>query len=351
MSNQLMATEPSYIYHTITLPNSQEHHPFLRDIRIEITTRTISSKIALFLGISEEYCAEYIGCAFTLCNGSKYITLDQVARLWDKAHNNRSDKYKPILAEIINNQIKPLFNQNSIINKEIDMTLITTNEPLTMSSLEMAKLTETRHDSALRTIKTLIEKKILLNTNRGEYKDNTGRTLPCYLSDKRDSLVIVARLSPEFTAKVVDRWQELENNTPALSNNYKSALTLLGVPEQIAPVIAKVYEERDTAVKTKCQISDKKTATAMATASILTQKVKKLEAQLNQSHEYATVRTVERFISNIKFNWRWLKKYSNDNKLEILDVVDPLYGQVKSYHAKAWEHVYGVQLNNIMKGI
>ena len=27
---------------------------------------------------------------------------------------------------------------------------------------------------------------------------------------KRDSIVVVAQLSPEFTARLVDRWQELE---------------------------------------------------------------------------------------------------------------------------------------------
>jgi phage regulator Rha-like protein len=36
------------------------------------------------------------------------------------------------------------------------------------------------------------------------------RKIKYYESDTRDSLVIAARLSPEFTARVVDRWQELE---------------------------------------------------------------------------------------------------------------------------------------------
>jgi hypothetical protein len=34
--------------------------------------------------------------------------------------------------------------------------------------------------------------------------------MECVLT-KRDSLVLVARLSPEFTARIVDRWQELES--------------------------------------------------------------------------------------------------------------------------------------------
>jgi phage antirepressor YoqD-like protein len=45
--------------------------------------------------------------------------------------------------------------------------------------------------------------------------------------NKRNSLVVVARLSPEFTAAVVDRWQELENNQPTrLPTTFAEALQL-----------------------------------------------------------------------------------------------------------------------------
>jgi len=37
-----------------------------------------------------------------------------------------------------------------------------------------------------------------------------NRTTSMYRLEKRDTLVVVAQLSPEFTARVVDRWQELE---------------------------------------------------------------------------------------------------------------------------------------------
>lgn len=45
------------------------------------------------------------------------------------------------------------------------------------------------------------------------------RTMSVYRIGKRDSYVIVAQLSPEFTARLVDRWQELEEQVaqkPAL---------------------------------------------------------------------------------------------------------------------------------------
>lgn len=37
------------------------------------------------------------------------------------------------------------------------------------------------------------------------------RTTSVYQLDKRSSLIVVAQLSPEFTARIIDRWQELED--------------------------------------------------------------------------------------------------------------------------------------------
>lgn len=64
------------------------------------------------------------------------ITLDQLQILWAKAKNARADKYKPILSELILTQVLPLFNtqpqKHDDFKKEIDMNLITSNQPLTM---------------------------------------------------------------------------------------------------------------------------------------------------------------------------------------------------------------------------
>ncbi len=39
----------------------------------------------------------------------------------------------------------------------------------------------------------------------------SGRPSKACMLCKRDSYVVVAQLSPELTARLVDRWQELEN--------------------------------------------------------------------------------------------------------------------------------------------
>lgn len=88
------------------------------------------------------------------------------------------------------------------------MNLITTNPSTTMSSREIAELTGKRHDNVLQVVRKLESDQILTP----EFQEITfnGRLLPVANLSKRDSMVLVARLSPEFTAAVVDRWQELE---------------------------------------------------------------------------------------------------------------------------------------------
>ena len=51
--------------------------------------------------------------------------------------------------------------------------------------------------------------------------------------------------------------------------------------------------ERDFAIETKAHISDKKTATAMATASVKSKEAEKLKEQLGESKNYASVKAVE----------------------------------------------------------
>ncbi|MGZ8258306.1 MAG: Rha family transcriptional regulator [Methylotenera sp.] len=100
---------------------------------------------------------------------------------------------------------------------------------LTMSSLEIAELVESRHDSVKRTMERLSEKRViqlppLVNSefiNSLEKKQVASVYQVC----KRDSYIIVAQLSPEFTARLVDRWQELENHK--LPTNYLEALEAL----------------------------------------------------------------------------------------------------------------------------
>lgn len=84
------------------------------------------------------------------------------------------------------------------------------NQTLTMSSREIAELVDVRHDNVRRTIETIAAKGIF-PLPQIEEKATGGRPSMEYHLNKRSSLVVVAQLCPEFTARIVDRWQELES--------------------------------------------------------------------------------------------------------------------------------------------
>jgi phage regulator Rha-like protein len=108
------------------------------------------------------------------------------------------------------------------------MNQLNINNNITMSSQEIAELVKSRHDSVKRTIERLMEKAIIQLTPLVDVKNSQGQTVASYLLAKRDSLVVVAQLSPEFTGALVDRWQELENNKGLqLPQTYLQALEQL----------------------------------------------------------------------------------------------------------------------------
>lgn len=107
-------------------------------------------------------------------------------------------------------------------------------------------------------------------------------------------------------------------------------------------------QERDIAIATKAQISDRKTATAMATASKLSKENTKLKEELGKSKTNATIIAVENKTKNKNtYNWRPLTRYCKDHKLAVLKVNDDRYGEVNSYPAEAWNAIYGVNIEGI----
>lgn len=117
----------------------------------------------------------------------------------------------------------------------------------TMSSREMGVLTEKRHDSVKRTIDILAEKGVIDVPHRVEYLDSLNRTAIEYQVGKRDSYVIVAQLSPEFTARLVDRWQELESKS--------SAPQEFTIPQTFADALRLAADQQDTIQQQAAQIA------------------------------------------------------------------------------------------------
>jgi phage antirepressor YoqD-like protein len=121
------------------------------------------------------------------------------------------------------------------------MNQLIATQSLTMSSREIAELTNKRHDNVLQLVRKLESDGIL--TPEFQETNHNGRMIPFATLGKRDSMVLVARLSPEFTAAIVDRWQELESKqAPQLPATYLEALEHLVSKEKLlleqAPKVA-----------------------------------------------------------------------------------------------------------------
>lgn len=119
-----------------------------------------------------------------------------------------------------------------------------------MSSREIAELLDVRHADVKRTIERLMEREAIGGYAPVAYThEQNGQQYNEYLIGKRDSYVIVAQLSPEFTAALVDRWQALEAATkPALPTTYLEALRAHLASEEKVAVLALENAKKDEVI-------------------------------------------------------------------------------------------------------
>lgn len=169
------------------------------------------------------------------------------------------------------------------------LTTLATNDNLTMSSREIAELTGKDHKNVLTDIRKMLEDLDLHSAEfSAQYKDATGRALPVFNLPKRESIILVSGYNIKMRAAIIDRWQELESQAA--------------------------------------------------------KKVKKLEAELDRSNEYATIKKMEN-VFNQKFSWRKLKATSEDLDIDVQQIPDKNYGSVNSYHRLVWLEDYGLDIN------
>lgn len=143
----------------------------------------------------------------------------------------------------------------------------------TMSSLEIAILVESRHDSVKRTIERLASSGVIPKPPMVDgISGGNGKVTKLFCVDKRSSYIIVAQLSPQFTARLVDRWQELESKVPALPQDLPTALRLYADQLEITASQEKLIAEQ----KPKALFADAVTSSA---SSILVGELAKLICQ------------------------------------------------------------------------
>jgi len=119
-----------------------------------------------------------------------------------------------------------------------------------MTSREIAELVEKRHDNVRRTIETLADRGVIEFPQIEEIPTAT-KPMTVYVftgeQGKRDSIIVVAQLCPEFTARLVDRWAELEarqhiDPMAALNDPATMRHLLLGYTEKVIALESRVDE-------------------------------------------------------------------------------------------------------------
>ena len=113
---------------------------------------------------------------------------------------------------------------------------LVTSSAITMSSQQIADLVNSRHDKVKQSIERLVARGVIAQPPMGDgAKSGNGVVSREYLVCKRDSFVVVAQLSPEFTAALVDRWQELESSAQEVKplTHLETARLLVSSLEQI----------------------------------------------------------------------------------------------------------------------
>lgn len=136
---------------------------------------------------------------------------------------------------------------NQLISKE-----------LSINSEEISRLVDSSHSDVKRSISRLASKGVIQLPplakveNKQSNSPNNKYDVFVFSGErgKRDSIIVVAQLSPEFTARLVDRWQELEKAMqPQLPGNYIEALEALIESEKQKAIMAPKAEVFDRIVE------------------------------------------------------------------------------------------------------
>lgn len=101
-----------------------------------------------------------------------------------------------------------------------------TTTPLTMSTLEIAELTNKRHDHVMTDVKKMLQELELHAPDfTGTYKTGRGNEYNCFNLDKELTLTLIAGYNVKLRNAIVKRWQELEAaKQPLLPTDYITAL-------------------------------------------------------------------------------------------------------------------------------
>lgn len=179
--------------------------------------------------------------------------------------------------------------------------ITSTGQQVSMTHKEIADLVGSRIDNVKRTIERLSDSGIIRRPPLEDFEEfnNLGLTVKreyyCFEGEQgeRDSIVVVAQLSPEFTARLVDHWRELKEENARLKNN---ALTSQPIPTANHDILslARVVAEATASATMKAVMEVSGTnlvAAAPVSSSVPQQRISSAEF-VNTNAEFVPVHKV-----------------------------------------------------------
>ena len=135
----------------------------------------------------------------------------------------------------------------------MNIQVLEVNNVLTMSSLEIAELTGKRHDNVMSDIeKMLKDLEIHAPDFSGTYKTARGNEYKCYNLPKRETLILVSGYNVTMRARIIDRWQELEQKESIqfkMPKTLSEALLLAGQQAALAEERQRLLEQQKPKVE------------------------------------------------------------------------------------------------------
>lgn len=117
---------------------------------------------------------------------------------------------------------------------------------LTMTLKEITDLLEVRHNNAMRTVEKMAEEMdfgelLKISTS---YKNNIGAELKIetYQLNKRQVFAVASRLNVKMQMRIIDRWQELEEQAILKASPAPLALTTAEIAERDVHALANIYD-------------------------------------------------------------------------------------------------------------
>lgn len=115
--------------------------------------------------------------------------------------------------------------------------IVIANAAMTMTLKEITDLLKVRHDKAMLKVAEMAKEPEFgwMSKTDIQYSSGKGRieTIETYQLNKRQSIAVSARLNTALLMRIIDRWQELENQSkPAMPTTYIAALEALVASEK-----------------------------------------------------------------------------------------------------------------------